>query len=567
MMPRFAFAALAAAFLVGASSGSFAQAPTLVLYSGKVVTLDATSSIATAIAISGEHIVAVGDDDTVRARAYPNALSVDLNGRTVIPGLIDSHMHAIRAGITHRLEVDWSSVSSLDEGLAKITAAAKARPGAWVLVPGGWHVNQMKEARAPTPAELAKAGGDNPVYVQHLYDYAVLNPKGMERLGIIKESKIPPNGKVLLDDKGEPTGVIDADLPTLSNLFARTASPSFDEQVAGTHAFLKLLASTGLTGVIDGAGGGMTPEAYQPLFHLWQKRELPIRVSFYMNGRPGQEVADMKSYMTMLPRNFGDDWMRALGFGEVVVWGMHDGPLGKTDGFKPRPGAPEALREIAGWLASRGLRMQIHATSNNAASQILDIIEETDRKSSIRFLRWAIAHIEDATPQTLSRMKTLNMGYLVQNRLLFEGDSWPRTVMPEIARRAPPIKEALAIGLPVGAGTDGTRTSTYNPFVTLQWLVTGKSIKGVVVRTKENSPTREEALRMHTIGAAYFSADDDKRGSIERGKWADLVVLDQDYMTVPEDQIANIKPVLTMVGGWPKFAYGNDFVNIWAATK
>ncbi len=538
------------------TSAAYAQSPDLVLYNGRIVTLDAKSSISSAIAVRGGTITAVGADRTIRNMATRATRSVDLGGRMVIPGLVDSHIHAIRAGVTHRSEVDWSAVKSLDEGLARIAAAAKAKPGAWVLVPGGWHVNQLKEGRAPTPDELAKAGGDNPVYVQHLYDYAVLNRKALERLGITKDSKIPPNGKLVLDDKGEPTGVIEANLPTLSNLFARTASPNLEEQIAGTRAFLQLLASTGLTGVIDAAGGGMSPEAYQPLFHLWQRKDLPIRVSFYTNGRPGRELEDLKAYQTMLPRDFGDAWMKALGFGEVVVWGMHDGPLGRTANFKPRPGAPETLREITQWLAARGQRMQIHATSNNAASQILDIIEETDRKSSVKDLRWTIAHIEDATPQTLTRMKALGMGYMVQNRLYFEGDSWPKTVTPVIAAKAPPIKDAMAAGLVVGAGTDGTRTSTYNPFVTLQWLVTGKSVKGTVVRTKENSPSREQALRMHTQGSAWFAADEGQRGALEAGKWADLVVVDQDYFKVPEDRISTIKALLTIVGGKVSHATG-----------
>jgi predicted amidohydrolase YtcJ len=153
-------------------------------------------------------------------------------------------------------------------------------------------------------------------------------------------------------------------------------------------------------------------------------------------------------------------------------------------------------------------------------------------------------------------MKALGMGFMVQNRLLFEGDTWPRTVTPAVAAKAPPIKDAMAAGLVVGAGTDGTRTSTYAPFVTLQWLVTGKSIKGAIVRTKEHSPSREQALRMHTSGSAWFSGDEDKRGTLEAGKWADLLVLDADYLKVPEDRIATIKPLLTLVGGKVSHAAG-----------
>lgn len=544
------------AIMLCAGTVAEAQTPSLVLYNGKVATLDATSRIVTAVAVAGENIIAVGDDKSVRALAGPGTRSVDLGGRTVIPGLIDSHLHAIRAGVTHRSEVDWSVVKTIDEGLAKIAAAAKARPGEWVLVPGGWHMTQMKEQRAPTAAELARAGGDNPVYVQHMYDFAVLNPKAMERLGIAKDSKVPPAGKVVLDDKGEPTGQIDGDLATLSALFGRTVKPDFAEQVAGTRAFFKHLASVGLTGVIDPAGGGMSPDAYQPLFQLWQRRELPIRVSFFVNGRPGQEAADLKQYVMMLPRNFGDNWLKALGLGEVMVWGFHDGALGRSPNFKPRPGAPETLREIAQWAAGRGLRIQIHATMDTTASQILDIYEEVDAKSSIKDLRWAIAHLEDASPRSLDRMKKLGMGYLIQNRTLFEGERWPKFVAPEIVKRAPPTLEALARGIAVGAGTDGTRVSTHAPFQTLQWMLDGKTAKGIPLRAKEHTPSREQALRMHTVGSAWFSADEDKRGTIEAGKWADLVVLDADYFTVPEDRVGAIKPLLTLVGGKASYAAG-----------
>jgi hypothetical protein len=561
-MKKFAWSrALAAALAMVGSTAALAQAPDLVLYNGRIVTLDAKSTMATAIALSKGNITAVGNDRPIRNLATRATRSVDLGGRMVIPGLIDSHLHAIRAGVTHRSEVDWSTVKSLEEGLARIAASAKARPGQWVLVPGGWHETQMKEGRAPTSAELAKAGGDSPVYVQHMYDYAVLNPKAMAALGIDKEAKIPPAGKVLLDDKGEPTGRIDGDLATLSALFGRTVKPDFAEQVEGTRAFFKHLASVGLTGVIDPAGGGMSPEAYQPLFQLWQKKELPLRVSFFFNGRPGREFEDLKQYALMLPRDFGDDWMKALGLGEVMVWGFHDGALGRSPDFTPRPGAPETLKEIAAWAAGRGLRIQMHATMDKTATRILDIFEEVDAKSPIKDLRWVIAHLEDASPRSLDRMAKLGMGWLVQNRTYYEGDRWPKFVSADIVRRAPPVLEALQRGIAVGAGTDGTRVSTHAPFQTLQWMQDGKTAKGIPLRAKEHTPSREQALRMHTQGAAWFAGDETKRGSLEAGKWADLVVIDQDYFKVPEDRISTIKALLTIVGGKVSHATG-PFANL-----
>lgn len=557
-MPRtIARLGFSAAAVVAASVGTAsAQVPDMVLYNGRIVTLDQKSTVATAIAISGGNILRVGPDRTIRNLAQRTTRSIDLGGRTVIPGLIDSHLHAIRAGVTHRSEVDWSTVKSLQDGLTRIAAAAKSRPGQWILVPGGWHETQMKEGRGPTSAELASAGGDNPVYVQHMYDYAVLNPKAMAALGIAKDTKIAPAGTVVLDDKGEPTGRIDGDLATLSALFGRTVNPDFAEQVAGTRAFFRHLASVGLTGVIDPAGGGMSPAAYQPLFQLWQNKDLPIRVSFFFNGRPGREFEDLKQYALMLPRDFGDDWMKALGLGEVMVWGFHDGALGRAPDFTPRQGAPETLKEIATWAAARGLRIQMHATMDRTASRILDIFEEVDAKSPIKGLRWAIAHLEDASPRSLDRMAKLGIGYLVQNRTYYEGDRWPRFVAPEIVKRAPPVLEAMQRGIAVGLGTDGTRVSTHAPFQTLQWALDGKTAKGIALRGREHTPTREQALRMHTVGAAWFAGDETRRGTLEAGKWADLVVLDADYFKVPEDRIAEIKPLLTIVGGKVSHASG-----------
>jgi predicted amidohydrolase YtcJ len=522
----------------------------MVLLNGKIVTLDAKSTVAEALAIERDKVIAVGSGEAIKKLAGPKTQVVDLGGRMVIPGLIDSHIHAIRTALTFGIETDWSAIRSLDEGLKIIAESAKKKPGAWIIVAGGWHEGQVKEHRGPTSAELASAAPDNPVYVQHLYDYAVLSPKAMETLGIDGEAKVPPAGKLVRDQNNKLTGVVHGDLATFSNLFARVSGTGFSSEVESTKAFFKALSAVGVTGIIDGAGGGMPPKNYYPLFEVWRQHQLTVRVAYYINGsKPGQEVKDLKEYFQVIPTNFGDDMLKLVGIGEVVVWGMHDGPAGARKTFTPKPGAPETLREVAEWAAERKLRIQIHASSDNAASQVLDIFEAVNAKTPIGDLRWVIAHIDNASPGTLQRMKALGMGWAVQDRLYFEGDVWPRVMGAEEALQAPPLTEGLKIGIRIPGGTDGPRAAPYNPFYTLEWLVTGRTVRGTSMRAKQYSPTREQALRIHTIDSAWMAGDDDKRGSLEPGKWADLVVLSDDYFSVQDDRISDIKALMTLVGG------------------
>jgi predicted amidohydrolase YtcJ len=548
MKRHLACAALAAALMC--TTPALAQPADMVLLNGKIVTLDANSTIAQALAIEGDKIVAVGSGEAIKKLAGPKTQVVDLGGRMVIPGLIDSHIHAIRTALTFGIETDWSAIRTLDEGLKIISEAAKKKPGAWIIVAGGWHEGQVREHRGPTSAELAAAAPDNPVYVQHLYDYAVLSPKAMQTLGIDSEAKVPPAGKLARDPSNNLSGVVHGDLATFSNLFARVSSTGFSGEVESTKTFFKALSAVGITGIIDAAGGGMPPKNYYPLFEVWRQHQLPVRVAYYVNGsKPGQEIKDLNEYFQIVPTNFGDDMLKLVGIGEVVVWGMHDGPAGARKTFTPKPGAPETLRELAEWAAQRKLRIQIHASSDNAASQVLDIFEAVNAKSPIGDLRWVIAHIDNASPATLQRMKALGMGWAVQDRLYFEGDVWPRVMGADAAIQAPPIKHGVKIGIRMPGGTDGPRAAPYNPFYTLEWLVTGRTVRGTAMRAQQYSPTREEALRIHTIDSAWMAGDDDKRGSVEVGKWADLAVLSDDYFAVPDDRISDIKVVMTLVGG------------------
>ena len=549
-IPSSVLSAAAALAIAGTivTNCALADTPSLVLINGKVITLDASSTVASALAIRDDSILAVGNNQIVKQAAGPGANVIDLGGRTVIPGLIDSHIHAIRTALTFGVETDWSAISSLGEGLQIVSDAAKKSPGAWIIVAGGWHEDQVQEHRGPTGDELAKAAPDNPVFVQHLYDYAALNPKALELLGVDSDSKLPPAGRLVRDANGRATGAIHGDLQTYSRLYARVANPDFAGQVSGTQAFFKALNSVGVTGIIDAAGGGMPPANYYPLFQVWQQGNLSVRVAFYVNGQtPGQEVKDVKEYFQLIPSNFGDDKLKILGLGEIVIWGMHDGPAGKNKTFKPKPEALAGLKELAAWAAERRLRIQIHSSTNSNAVQILDIFEEINSATPITDLRWTIAHLEDAAPETLARMKRLGIGWAVQDRLYFEGEVWPKVMGMEAAKTAPPIADAIKAGVIVAGGTDGPRAAPYNPFVTLEWLVTGKTVKGTILRSKEQSPTREQALRIHTVNSAWMAGDDGRRGTLEPGKWADLVVLSDDYISVPDDKISQIKALV--VGG------------------
>lgn len=551
--------AVSAAMFASAVLGNAAMAQNadMILVNGKIITQDQNSSIAAALAIQGGNIAAVGTDDAIKKLAGPKTVKVDLGGRTVIPGLIDSHMHGIRTALTFAVETDWSDIATLDEGLKIISEAARSKPGAWIVVAGGWHEGQLKEQRGPTSAELAKAAPDNPVYVQHLYDYAVINPKGMEQLEIDSDTKVPPAGKLARDAEGRLTGVVRGDLVTFNRLFARVSKMTFEGKVESTKTFFKALNRVGLTGIVDAAGGGMSPQDYEPLFRIAKQQQLSMRVGFYLNSiKAGQEAADLKEIVKLLPAELGDDKLTFVGLGEVVVWGMHDGPAGLRKAFTPKPGAVDTLREIATWAAGQRLRVQIHASTDSSAGQILDIFEEVNAKTPIGELRWVIAHIENAAPQTLQRMKKLGMGWAVQDRLYFEGDVWPRVMGNDAALQAPPISEGIKAGLVIAGGTDGPRLAPYNPFVTLEWLVTGKTVKGTSIRAKQYSATREQALRIHTFNSAWMAGDENKRGTLEAGKWADLVVLSDDYLTVPENSISKIKALLTVVGGKVEHATG-----------
>ncbi len=547
----------ALAFAAGAAGAAPTQAQTpaadMVLSNGKVITLDGTSSIDQAIAIRDGRVLAIGSDEDIRRLAGARTNIIDLGGRIVVPGLMDSHIHALRAGLTYAVELSWIGMPSLAKGLDLIREAAlKSPPGAWIKIGGGWTELQFPERRGPTVEELAAAAPDRPVYVQRLYNTAWITPAGMKLMKLTSDSEIP-GGKAEKDANGNLTGVFTGVNRTFNFFTTKIPGPGLSDQIAGTRKYFRELNRLGMTAINDFPGGGMFPEHFRAVQTLWSKGDMTLRVAFHISSNSRHTLDDFKSLTVFTPMNFGDDMLRYRGIGESLTQGIYDG---STVGlpYNPTDKDWEEFCAVAKWAAERGIQVHQHAASDRAATGILDCFEAVNKEIPISGLRWQIAHIENASDETLRRMKALNMGWAVQDRLVYSGHIVSKVLGPEASRRAPPIKTALKMGLHVAAGTDSDQVAPYNPFVSIRWLLDGKVIDGTPMRGPEESPNREEALRMYSLNSAWFTFDETKRGSLEPGKYADLAVLSDDYLTVPVERVAELHSVLTLVGG--KAVYG-----------
>ena len=527
-------------FAVAAS----AQPADTLLVNGKILTVDRAFSTREAVAIRDGRIVALGGNPEIRRLAGPLTRVIDLEGRTAIPGLIDSHLHAIRAALSFSTEVNWIGAATLTEAVARIHEAAQTKkPGSWLIVAGGWNVDQFRERRRPNQAELVAAAPGNPVYVQLGYGWAMLTPAAFQSLHITSDADLAAHGRLERDAAGKPTGAIIGGQDAIIALFDRLPKPTLAEQVEGTRKFFRELNRLALTGVVDPGGNNLAPDDYQALFQVWRQAEMTVRVAYTLCGlTPGAELDDYKSWTRLLPMGFGDDWLRFNGVGERITAAMNNND-------RPTETDREKYYQIAQWAADRGLSLTMHWPRDASVGQLLDIFERVDRNTPIAPLRWSIAHLNDASPRTLERMKALGVGWTVQDAMYFGGAQFVEQAGAQAARRVPPVNTAQRIGVVIGAGTDAHRVASYNPFTALQWFLDGKTVAGVAIRGPEETPTRAEALRFYTLGSAWFSHDDGKRGSLEAGKLADLAVLSKDYMTVPVDKIGGIESLLTLVGG------------------
>ena len=529
---------------LGLAAPAWANAADILLVNGRIVTLDPTSGIREALAIEAGHIAATGSTEAMRKLAGPATVIIDLDGRTVIPGLIDSHIHAIRAGFRYATEVHWDGATGIGEAMERLRAAAiRANPGAWLIVAGGWTPRQFAESRRPTQAEITAVAGEHPVYIQLFYGSMLLNAAGRERLGLRSDEDLAPGGKFERDGEGAANGWIAGTAGFITSIYSRLPKPQTEEAIDGTRRYLRELSGLGVTGVIDPGGHNLDPEDYAALFRLWREHALPLRVVYSISApRPGKELEDFQSFTRFLPMGSGDDWLRFNGIGECVTWGMYNNET-------PEEADKEAFYRVARWAAKEGMTLTVHWNNEPSVHHLLDVLERVNREIPLAKLRWSIAHLHDASDASLQRMKALGVGWLMQDGLYFSAPSYIAERGPAQMRRTPPIVSALKLALPVGGGTDANRVMISNPFVSLRWMLDGRTVDGIATRGSEEIPSREEALRLYTEGSAWFAHDEDRRGRLMPGMLADLAVLSEDYFSVPVSRIAQIRSLLTIVGG------------------
>lgn len=538
----------------------------LILYNGRITTLDPAYPEASNMAIGGGRILGLDEGEEYADISTPQTRRIDLKGRRVVPGLYDSHLHVIRGGLNYNLELRWDGVTSVHDALALLKIQADRTPAPqWVRVVGGWSEFQFQERRMPTLEEINTAAPDTPVFILHLYCHAMLNRAALRAVGYDRNSPNPPGGEIQRDKNGDPTGLLIA-RPNAMILYATLAKGPklpLEYQYNSTRHFMRELNRLGLTSVCDAGGGFQNyPDDYEVVTELHKRGELTLRIAYNLfTQNKGQEKADFARWIGMTQPDSGDDYYRVNGAGEMLVFSAAD----FEDFLEPRPDLPPTLetdlKEVVTLLAKSRWPFRLHATYEESITRFLNVFEEVNQEAPLEGLHWFFDHCETISDKNIERVKALGGGIAIQHRMAFQGEYFVDRYGAAAAERTPPVRRMLEMGVPVGAGTDATRVANYNPWNSLYWLVTGRTVGGLSLYPEKNCLSREEALRLYTQGSAWFSRDEEKKGVLKPGQLADLIVLSGDYFGVPEEEIKGLHSVLTLLGGqvvWAEAEFKNQ---------
>jgi len=443
--------------------------------------------------------------------------------------------------------------------------AARTPAPQWVRVVGGWTEFQFAERRMPTLDEINVAAPETPVFILHLYDRALLNGAALRAVGYDKNAPEFPAAEVQRDRHGNPTGLLVA-LPNANILYSTLAKGpklSREDQINSSRLFFRELNRFGITSAVDAGGGFQNyPDDYEVVRELHKNEELSIRLAYNLfTQKPKQELSDFQRWTKMTKPGEGDDYFRVNGAGEMLVFSAAD----FEDFLQPRPDAAPVmeseLKAVVRLLVENRWPFRLHATYDETISRALGVYEEVNREVPFDGLHWFFDHCETISDRSIERVKALGGGIAVQNRMAFQGEYFVERYGAKQARRTPPIRRMLELGVPVGAGTDATRVSSYNPFLSLYWLITGKTVGGLSLYPDNNRLERSEALKLYTMGSSWFSTEDGKKGALAPGQLADLAILSADYFSIPDEEIKQLESLLTIVGGEVVFA-SNEYCEL-----
>lgn len=543
-----------------------AQKADLIVTNGKITTMDDKNPEVQAVAIKDHKIFRTGTNAQILKLKGSSTKLIDAKGNRVIPGLFDSHLHVIRGGRFYNTELRWDGVKTLKRALEMLKEQAQRTPkGQWVRVIGGWNEYQFEEKRLPTLAEINEATAEVPTFVMYLYGKAWLNKAGLKELNINGDTPNPSQGLIEKDSNGDPTGLLVAEPNAfiLYSTLAKLPELSEAEKENSTLQYMTELNRLGVTAVMDAGGGFQNfPDDYGTTDALNKQGKITVRLPYYLFAqKKGSELSDYTKWTGMVDiDDHGHNGHNEIdyhvnGGGENLV---SDGADFENFLF-PRPELPATMeknmKDVVSLLVKKRWPFRIHATYNESITRFLNVIEEVNRETPLNGLVWFIDHAETVSEENMKRIKTMGGGIAVQHRMAYQGESFIHRYGKKAALASPPVKKMLEMGIPVGLGTDGTRVASYNPWVALYWVTSGKTLGGTQVMAKENALDRKTALSLSTFGG-YELIKDYEKGKIKEGYFADLTILDRDYFSVNEEEIKDITSKLTIVDG--KVVYGDE---------
>jgi predicted amidohydrolase YtcJ len=538
----------------------------IIIYNGKITTMMKEGEYQQAVAMKDGIIMAVGNSKLI-IKNYKNAATIviDAKNKTVIPGLNDSHIHIIREGLNYNAELRWDGVKTLKRAMQMLKEQALRTPeGVWIKVVGGWNEYQFEEKRQPTLEEINEAVPDKPVFITYLYGKAFVNRKGIELLKYSKDTKYD-GSLVELDANGIPTGMLYAKTTpkAIYTTLALTTKLTREERLNSTMQWYHELNRFGLTSAVDAGGGGQNyPDDYGVALELAKQGKLPIRTAYYLFAQvKGREYQDYEKWVNTTQLHKNDNMLMANGYtmegaGENLIASGADFENFLEPRIELSSEMETDLEPIIRLLVKNHWPFRIHATYGESIDRMLNIFEKVNKEIPFNGLRWLFDHAETITDSELQRVKNLGGGVAVQFRMYFQGELYQK-MYGEPPHQIPPIRKMLNMKIPVGLGTDATRISTFNPWMSLHWAVTGKTMGGYQFWPIKDLLSRYEALQLYTTGSAWFIGEEKLKGKIAKGQYADMVILNEDYFSVPVDEVRNIHALLTIVNGKVVYAEGD----------